>query len=307
MSNIKNSLRKLKKFDFVMRLNLKNRLKMQVEAKKKYPDDKNYVEMLYKNNTGRTLDIDNPKRFTEKLQWLKIYYHDPLTQQCADKYSVRQYIESKGYGYLLNDLLAVSETPDGLDINSLPKKFVVKAAHSSSMNLICTDKDSINWKSKNKIFDLWFKINLYLDGREWVYNGIKPRLVVEKYLEDDSGSLRDYKFFCFNGEPKFIQADEDRYSTHKQAYYSAEWKHLDFTTGCQTCDVKKPENFDEMLKIASDLSADFPFVRVDLYNCNGKVYFGELTFFDGSGFYSFDPDKYDYIYGDMLELPEKCE
>ena len=307
MSRIISTLRKLKKYDAVMYLNLKRRLAKQNKEKSEYPDDGEYVSMLYKRNTGRILDLDNPKRFTEKLQWLKVYNHDPLAQQCADKYAVRQYVESKGYGWLLNDLLAVCETPDELNMETLPEKFVIKAAHSSAMNFICTDKSSVNWKSKKRIFALWLQINLYLDGREWVYKNIKPRLVVEKYLEDDSGSLRDYKFFCFNGKPEFIQADEDRYSSHKQAYYSTDWEQLSFTTGCQQCEVEKPDNFSRMLEIAADLSKDFPFVRVDLYNCNGRVYFGELTFFDGSGFYSFDPDKYDFIFGDKLELPEKCE
>lgn len=298
-------LRGLSKYDAGLYLRLYYRMKNQQRLYKKYPDDREFLEMMYKNQTGRTLNLDNPQRFTEKLQWLKLYNHNPLTSQCADKFRVREYIKSKGYEDLLNELLAHVENIDDLDIDSLPDRFVVKAAHSSAMNFICNDKNAVNWKSKKRIFNLWLKLNLYLDGREWVYKSLKPSIVVEKYLEDDSGYLRDYKFFCMNGKIAFIQADEDRYSDHKQSYYSTDWEKLDFTTGVQDCEVKRPENLEKMIEIASRLSEDFPFVRVDLYNCNGKIYFGELTFFGGSGFYSFDPDEYDYKFGNMVELPEK--
>lgn len=298
-------LRKFSKYDVGLRLRLIYRLYKQKALYKKYPDDKEFIEMRYKQKTGRELNADKPERFTEKLQWLKLYNHDPLTSKCADKYEVRKYIKSKGYGYLLNDMLASFDSSDDFSVDELPEKFVVKSAHSSSMNFICTDKKAVNWKSKKKIFKLWMKINLYLDGREWVYRDIKPRLIVEKYLEDDSGSLRDYKFFCFDGKSEFIQVDEDRFSLHKQTYYSRKWEKLNFSTGYPTPDVKKPKNLEEMLKVADDLCKEFPFVRVDLYNCNGRVFFGELTFFDGSGFYTFDPDKYDFYFGDMLILPEK--
>lgn len=298
-------LRSLSRYDAGLYLRLYYRLKNQQRLYKKHPDDRKFLEMMYKNQTGRELDLENPQRFTEKLQWLKLYNHNPLTSQCADKFLVRDYIESKGYGDLLNELLAHVEDVDDLDIDSLPERFVVKAAHSSAMNFICNDKKSVNWKSKKRIFKLWLKLNLYLDGREWVYKNLKPSIVVEKYLEDDSGYLRDYKFFCMNGKVAFVQADEDRYSDHKQSYYSTEWEKLDFTTGVKDCEVKRPENLEKMLEIASRLSEDFPFVRVDLYNCNGRIYFGELTFFGGSGFYSFDPDEYDFRFGSMVRLPEK--
>lgn len=303
---IKEFLRSLsEEYDYGLYLRLLYRYINQRRAYKKFPDDRELIEIKYKAQTGRTLDLENPKRFTEKLQWLKLYNHNPLNSRCADKYLVREYIESKGYGDLLNELIQYCNSFEELDIDALPDKFVMKASHSSAMNFICTDKKSVNWKSKKKVIDMWLKVDLYLDGREWVYKNLKPGFVVEKYLEDDSGSLRDYKFFCMNGKIAFIQADEDRYSEHKQSYYSIDWEKLDFTTGCKDCTVKKPENLDRMIKIASDLSSDFPFVRVDLYNCNGRIYFGELTFFGGSGFYSFDPDEYDYKFGEMVTLPEK--
>lgn len=304
INSIKKKLRSLSKYDFMMRLRLRYRLVKQNLLHKKYPDDKDYIEMFYKKTTGRELDLKNPKRFTEKTQWLKLNDRKPLCTICADKYAVREYIEKTGHGELLNELLAVYDNADEIDVDKLPDKFVLKATHGSSMNLICKDKKSINWKSKKKIFNLWLKINIYLDGREWAYKDIKPRIIAEKYLEDDSGNLRDYKFFCFNGKPKIIQVDEDRYSDHRQAYYTTSWEKYDFYLDCKTCDLERPKMLDEMLKIAEDLSSPFRFVRVDLYNCNNKIYFGELTFYDASGFYSFHPDKYDFIFGDMLPIDD---
>ncbi len=300
--NIKKSLRSLSKYDTGLYLRLLYRLIKQRALYKKYPDDKEYVEKMYLEKNGCRLNLENPQRYTEKLQWLKLYNRNPLASQCADKVEVRKYIEKKGYSDILNDVIAVYDDVKQIDVDKLPKRFVLKATHGSSMNFICKDKDSVNWKSKKRIFNLWLKLNIYLDGREWVYKDLKPRIVAEKYLEDDSNALRDYKIFCFNGAAQFIQVDEDRYSDHHQAYYSTDWKKEEFSTGCKTCDVERPDNLDEMLKIAEDLSEEFNFVRVDLYNCNGKIYFGELTFFDGSGFYSFDPDEYDYKFGEMLKL-----
>lgn len=300
-------LRSLSRFDAGLYMRLWYRMKNQRRQYKKYPDDKQFIEMKYKAQTGRTLNLENPQRFTEKLQWLKLYNRNPVTSACADKYLVRDYITSKGYGCLLNELYAYINSSEDFNPESLPDRFVVKASHSSAMNYICTDKNSVNWKSKKKIFDMWLKVNLYLDGREWVYKNLRPGIVIEKYLEDDSGYLRDYKFFCMSGNVAFVQVDEDRYTNHRQSYYSTDWEKLDFSTGLESCEVRKPDNLDEMVKIASDLSRDFPFVRVDLYNCNGKIYFGELTFFGGSGFYSFEPDSYDEKFGSMVVLPEKCE
>lgn len=302
VSKIKSSIRSLSKYDFGLYMRFLYRIVGQKRKYKNFPDDRQFLEKLYLERTGRTLNLDDPKRFTEKLQWLKLYNRNPLASQCADKVEVRKFIEKKGYADLLNESLAVYDSVDQIDIDKLPKRFVLKATHGSSTNFICKDKDSVNWKSKKRIFNLWLKLNIYLDSREWVYKDLKPRIVAEKYLEDDSGALRDYKIFCFNGVPRFIQVDEDRYSDHHRAYYSTDWKKEKFNVRYKTCDVNRPEKLDEMLKIAEDLSADFEFVRVDLYNCNGKIYFGELTFFHESGFFSFEPDEYDYIIGEMLNL-----
>lgn len=298
-------LRSLSKFDAGLYLRILHRINNQKKYLKKFPDDRKFIEYVYEMRLGRKPELDNPKRFTEKMQWLKLNYRNPLFTKCVDKFLVREYIESKGYGELLNELYAHITDVDELDVDKLPDRFVVKAAHSSSMNYVCTDKNSVNWKSKKKIFKLWLEHDLYLDGREWAYKNLKPSIVVEKYLEDDSGYLRDYKFVCINGEVKLIFADVDRYSDHKRACYDADWNKVDIVTDCKTTDVKRPDNLEEMEKIAKDLSADFPFVRVDLYNCNGKIYFGELTFYPWGGIIQFTPDTFDFEFGDMIELPEK--
>lgn len=298
-------LRSLSRYDIGLYLRILYRINNQKKYLKKYPDDKEFLEVLYKERLGRDPDIDNPKRFTEKMQWLKLYYHNPLFKTCADKYLVREYIESKGYGSLLNELYCRVTDIDKLDIDSLPDKFILKAAHSSGMNYVCTDKNSVNWKSKKKVLKLWLKHDLYLDGREWAYKDLEPSIIAEKYLEDDSGWLRDYKFVCEKGKVIMIFADVDRYSNHKRACYNADWEKIDIVTDCGQTDVKRPENLEEMIKIAEDLSKDFPFVRVDLYNCNGKIYFGELTFYPWGGIVQYTPDSFDFDFGEMIELPEK--
>ena len=272
---------------------------------KKY-DDYEFVKMCYQK-LGRELNLADPKRYTEKLQWLKLFWRDDLAPICSDKYEVRKYLEDKGYAYLLNDLIAVYETVDDFDITALPEHFVLKASHGSGWNLIVKDKSKVNWFWWKKIMRSWMKQNLYWFGREWNYQDQKPRLIVEKYLEDSSGELRDYKIFCMNGNPCFIQIDENRATNHKRVYLDCEGKPLPMQDshghGAQISatfgSIQR-----EMLRIAEDLSKPFPNVRVDFYECSGKIYFGELTFFDGSGFYSFEPDTWDFTWGEKLTLPE---
>lgn len=272
---------------------------------KKY-DDYTYINKLYRK-LGRELNLTDPKRYTEKLQWLKLFWRDDLAPICSDKYEVRKYLEDKGYAYLLNDLIAVYETVDDFDITALPERFVLKASHGSGWNLIVKDKSKVNWFWWKKIMRSWMNQNLYWFGREWNYQNQKPRIVVEKYLEDDSGELRDYKIICTNGTPKFLQVDENRATNHKRIYVDCtNGKPLDFEDDLANMDEMSFRFGDlqrEMVRIAEDLCKPFTYVRVDFYECGGKIYFGELTFFGGSGFFSFSPDKADFILGDMIQLP----
>lgn len=269
-------------------------------------DDYTYICKLYKK-LGRECNLKNPKRYTEKLQWLKLFYRNDLMPICSDKYEVRNYIEQKGYGNLLNELISVYENVNEIDIEKLPDKFVIKAAHGSGWNLIVKDKRKVNWVIWKKTMKFWMNSNLYWYGREWNYQNQKPRIIVEKYLEDDSGELRDYKIICTNGKPRFMQIDENRSTNHKRAYVDSNGDLTEFQDDKDTALLKNycfGEAQKEMFKIAEDLCSSFPYVRVDFYECNGKIFFGELTFFGASGFFNFSPDEWDYKWGDLIELPE---
>lgn len=281
------------------------RIKGNIEFKK--ISDKEYTKKLYFNAFGKYPDLDNPKTFNEKIQWMKLNYKNKNITQLSDKYEVRQYIEEKGYGYLLNDLIAVYDFVDDINIDELPNKFVLKACHGSGWNLIVKNKDKIKWTPWKLVMKSWMKQNLYYYGREWNYKDIKPRIICEKFLEDNYGELRDYKIFCFNGEPKIIQVDVGRFTNHCRNVYDCEWNMLPLKLGYENYNgnVEKPINLVKMLDIAKDLSKELIHVRVDFYEVKERLYFGELTFFHESGTSAFVPNKYDKIIGDYLELPNE--
>lgn len=269
-------------------------------------NDYEFVKCKYEA-MGRPLNLANPKRYTEKLQWLKIFWRDDLARVVSDKYEVRKYIEDMGHPEILNDLIAVYDNVDDFDLKSLPERFVIKASHGSGWNLIVKDKSKVSWFWWKKIMRSWLKQNLYWFGREWNYEKQKPRIIVEKYLEDDSGELRDFKIFCFNGNPTYIQIDENRFSNHKRVYLDVNGNPIDMTDSRSYhnyVDFEFNDTHKKLIELAKKLSSPFPSVRVDFYYCNGKIYFGELTFFHASGFYSFNPDEWDEKWGDLLTLPK---
>lgn len=268
--------------------------------------DEKAVKKYYKSRSGRKLDLLHPETFSQKQQWYKLNARFPLMQQCADKYAVREYIKECGYGNLLNELLGVYEDPNQIDLKSLPSQFAIKASHGSGFNIIVKDKSQLNWKQTKKMLRSWMHQNIAWGGREWVYMDMPRHIIIEKYLEDETGELRDYKFFCFNGEPKFMQLEVGRYTDHNtRNFYDTEWNLMPFGKELPhnpDVDIPKPEMFEEMKKIAKNLCKPFQFVRVDLYQVGGKVYFGELTFFPAGGAPDFVPEKYDKIVGDMWTL-----
>jgi len=275
---------------------------------KKY-SDKEEIYRLYKARSGRFPSLDNPVLFSEKLQWLKLYYRNPLMPIAADKYRVREYVKQKGYEATLNNLLFTFESVKEINLEQLPQKFVIKASHGSGWNLVVTKKDKINWFWWKKVFHSWLNNNIFWSGREWVYKDIKPRLIIEKFLQDESGYLTDYKFHCFNGKPIYIQANNGRgKKNHAQNFYDLNWNLQKFgkdLTPKPDVKIKKPEKLKEMIDMATDYAQDFPYVRVDFYEVNQKIIFGELTFFPASGMPDFKPKKYDKIWGDLLTLPKK--
>ena len=300
---MKEKLKNLKKNPWILWIwNEQRRIKGEKNFKK--INDEEFVKKFYKNAFGNELDLENPVTFNEKLNWLKLNLKNPNATICADKYEVRKYIENKGYGYILNDLLGVYDNVEEIDIDRLPDRFVLKGTHGSGWNLIVKDKNKVNWKPWKLIMKSWLRQNFYYYGREWVYKDIKPRIICEKFLEDSNKELLDYKIYCFNGIPKFIQIDVDRFTNHTANYYDIEWNEMDFQYDDENSGrkIEKPKNLKQMLEISKVLSEEFEHVRVDFYEVDGKLYFGELTFFTASGTGKFNPEKYDELIGSWLHL-----
>lgn len=262
--------------------------------------DKNYISWQYKRHMNKRINWDNPKTFNEKLQWLKVYWRNPLATKCADKYSVREYIKEKIGSQYLTELIGVYDSVDQIDLKELPEKFVLKATHGSAMNIICSNKSDIDWSHEKSKLNNWLKTNYYYGNREWVYRDIKPRIICEEYLGEN---IVDYKLYCFNGIPKYWFVAQDRLTGVKADFYELDWEKAPFNWVYPSSESSPsiPENSEEMIRLATILSAPFPFVRVDFYEIEGKIYFGELTFFHGSGFGEYQPVEYNQILGNMID------
>lgn len=271
-------------------------------------DDEKYLKKLYTVNFGKELDLENPKTFNEKLQWLKLYDRKPEYTMMVDKYKVREYVAEKlGEEYLI-PLLGVWDDPEEIDFDKLPNQFVLKCNHNSGLGMcICKDKSKLDIKKVKAELKKGLKENFYLRGREWPYKDVPRKIICEKYMVDESGyELKDYKIFCFNGEPKALFVATDRMTDTKFDFFDVEFNHLPFTNGHPNAEkeIAKPQNLDEMLKVASVLSKGIPQVRIDLYNVNGKILFGEMTFSHWSGMVPFEPDEWDERFGEWIVLPK---
>lgn len=267
-----------------------------------------YIKIQYRNYTGKKLDLRNPQTFNEKLQWLKLYDRNPLYTNLVDKYKVREFIsQTIGEEYLI-PLLGVWDKFDEIDFGELPNKFVLKPNHTSGDVFICKDKTKVNFDELRTKVNAWLEREYYWEHREWPYKNIKPRIFAEKYMVDESGvELKDYKFFCFNGEPKALFVATDRGIDTRFNFYDMQFNQLPFMQHYKnsTKKINKPQGFDEMVILATTLSTGIPHVRVDFYDVNGKIYFGELTFYHFSGLEKFEPDEWDFKLGSWLELPDK--
>lgn len=271
-------------------------------------DDEKYLKKLYTVNFGKELDLENPKTFNEKLQWLKLYDRKPEYTMMVDKYKVREYVAEKlGEEYLI-PLLGVWDDPEEIDFDKLPNQFVLKCNHNSGLGMcICKDKSKLDIKKVKSELRKGLKENFYLHGREWPYKEVPRKIICERYMVDESVyELKDYKIFCFNGEPKALFVATDRMTDTKFDFFDVEFNHLPFTNGHPNAEkeIVKPQNLDEMLKAASILSKGIPQVRIDLYNVNGKILFGEMTFSHWSGMVPFEPNKWDERFGEWIVLPK---
>ena len=257
---------------------------------------------------GGWLNLKHPQTFNEKLQWLKLYYHNPFQVLLVDKYKVKEYISKTiGKEYVI-PLLGVWNSPEGIEWDKLPDKFVIKCSHDCGGIVICKNRSLFNIDEAIVKLRQCMKNNYYLESREWPYKNVKPILFAEEYMEDQYGELRDYKWFCFDGVPKalFIASDRSKGSleTHFD-FYDAQFHHLPFTNGHANSDkpLRKPESFEKMKELASKLSKGFPHVRIDFYDVNGNLYFGEFTFYHWGGMMPFKPKEWDYKFGEWLRLP----
>lgn len=277
------------------------------------------LRLQYWLQTGRRLHLRSPKRFTEKLQLYKLKYRNPDMLRCTDKYEVRGYVEEKGLGEFLIPLIGIYNTVDEIDFNLLPKNFVAKSTDGGGGNqvLVCKNKNTLpknEFKSRLNGWMLARKVKKQA-GREWAYENSYPRrIIIEELIGLDSSNegLCDYKFFCFNGKVGIIYGISDRNvgQSAQLGIYDYNFKKLNVDR-CderhQDIPLSKPLNFEKMVQIAEKLSEDFPHVRVDLYNVAGRIFFGELTFYDGSGYMRFDPDEFDYTLGNMMDCSSFIE
>ncbi|MFW6015996.1 MAG: ATP-grasp fold amidoligase family protein [bacterium] len=271
--------------------------------------DKIYLKIIYRLKTRKKLNLNNPETFNEKLQWLKLYDRNPEYTKLVDKYEVRKYIANTiGEKYLI-PLIGVWDKFEDIDFSTLPNQFVLKCTHDSGGIVICKDKSTFDIDAARQKINKSLKRNYYYHGREWPYKNVKPRIICEKYMVDESGiELKDYKFFCFSGKPKIIQVDFNRYRGHKRNLYDKDWNYIPMSIKYPTnsdVKIKKPNKLKDMLMFATLLSKNCPHVRVDFYSMNDSIFFGELTLYPGSGCEEFTPESYDYILGSWLELPSK--
>ncbi len=270
----------------------------------KFIPTKPYLKMVYKIKTGKKLNLNNPIGFNEKLNWLKINnIHNEYTQ-LVDKLAVRDYISEKIGAEYLFPLLGHWERFEDIDFDSLPDKFVLKCNHDSGSVKLVRDKGSIDRKQFSEFFAGRLKMNPYTIGREYPYRNVKPCIIAEKYMEAPGGkSINDYKFFCFDGKPEIMFVATDRDVDVKFDFYDMDFNHLDIYNIHENSGkpIEKPSCFDEMKELCEKLTKGMKFVRLDFYEIDGQVYFGEFTFFHGGGFWLFKPDEWEKKLGDLIE------
>lgn len=270
--------------------------------------DKTYLQCKWWVNNGKKLDLENPVTFNEKLQWLKLYNRNPMYTTMVDKYEAKKYVANIISDEHIIPTLGIYDSVEDIDFDSLPNQFVLKCTHDSGGIVICQDKTQLNRKEAIKKLRKGLKSNFYWTNREWPYKNVTPRIIAEKYMTNGDGELRDYKFFCFDGVPRVMFIASDRFNKEEETkfdFFDMEFNHLPFRNGHPnaTKPIERPAEFDEMRTLASKLSKGIPQVRVDFYDVNGQIYFGEMTFFHWSGFVKFDPEEWDYKIGEMIELP----
>lgn len=273
-------------------------------------NEEKYIKIYFRLAMGKFPNLEHPQTFSEKLQWLKLYDRRPEYTMMVDKYAVKEYVSHViGQEYVI-PVLGVWNRPEDIDYDSLPNQFVLKCNHDSGGLVICKDKSKFDKEKAYKKIKKSFKRNLFFGTREWPYKNVKPLVFAEEYKEDKYGELRDYKFFCFDGKVKamFIATDRQKQGEDtKFDFFDENFNHLPFTNGHPNANPMpaKPSCFEKMKELAEKLSAGIPHVRVDFYEVDESVYFGELTFFHWGGIKPFEPEEWDYKFGSWIKLPNK--
>ena len=268
------------------------------------------LKLQYYIKLNRKLNLSTPTRFSEKIQLYKLYYRNLDMLQCVDKYLVRSFVEKRNSSNYLNTLYFVCDDARDINFNKLPSKFVIKTSDGGGGEnvFICRDRDSLDREAVVSEINGWKNKKTSMISREWAYEGaIDSKIIVEEYLEDPLSSdmsINDFKFFCFDGKVEYLVVDRDRYSNHNRYFYDMEWNNLGVESDVQNSklNLDQPENFVEMINLCKVLSKGFPFVRVDLYNIQGEIYFGEMTFYPWSGYVQFSPDEFDYKLGEKFNI-----
>lgn len=272
-------------------------------------DDEAYLKRKYRACMGKELNLGSPQTFNEKLQWLKLHDRKPEYTTMVDKYAVKKYVaDIIGEEYII-PTLGVWNHFDEIDFDKLPNQFVLKCTHDSGGIVICKDKNKLDLKSAKKKMEKCLKRNYYWSSREWPYKDVKPRIIAEQYIEDNNkeGFLTDYKFFCFNGKMKCMYVSVNSHTAkQKIQFFDRNYNLLpirrdDYLVFDEI--PKKPNHLDDMIKIAEQLSRNIPHTRIDFYYIQNRIYFGEITFFTGSGFIPFSEKKWDYKLGSWIKLP----
>ncbi len=265
------------------------------------------ISAQFKKKVGYRLNLENPQSFNEKIQWLKLYYHNPLMTIAADKYQAKDYVAQKiGKEYIIPTLFAWDNVDD-IDFDKLPQQFVLKLNSGCGKNIICTDKNSLDIERTKEKLNNWLKAaNHYCYSYEWAYADIKPKIICEKYIDSLTGDLLDYKFFCYSGRVENMYVASNRSRHLNMNFYDRYFNELPFIRKCpkNPKHFVKPEKYEKMIELAETLAQDFPFVRVDFYNVGQQIYFGELTFYPSNGMDPFTPREYDYTFGKLIKLPE---
>ncbi len=298
--------------NFYKKIIRSRKLRFKILRCLRFIPDKPTLKWQYRMKLGRKLNLKDPKRYTEKLQWYKLYYRVPEMTICSDKYAVREFVKSRGLGHLLNELYAVYDTPDDICWDALPNSFAMKANNGSGTNYFVTDKASESPDKMRALAKEWLARSGISFGREWGYVNIQPKIIFERLLpRDKRNDLPDYKFFCFNGKVFCLYTMIDYTDNHangKLGFFDRDFnqlpcRRLDYQPIVQP--LEKPQNFEKMVEYAEILSAGFPHARVDFYNIDGQILFGEMTFYNASGYTKFEPDSFDYEMGQQFILPNK--